>query len=104
MMLLSVYANIISWLEQHQLPCLFKQAFHINCPGCGLQRSGIALLKGDLLKSLQLYPALLLILLFFIYLVVAKKFHFSTSFIVIKTGIACIFITILASYIYTLTA
>ena len=40
------------------LPCLFKQTFHIDCPGCGFQRSALALFKGDWLQSFQTYPAL----------------------------------------------
>jgi hypothetical protein len=40
------------------LPCLFKQTFHMDCPGCGFQRSAAALLKGDWLLSFQTYPAL----------------------------------------------
>ncbi|MBK7377164.1 MAG: DUF2752 domain-containing protein [Chitinophagaceae bacterium] len=33
------FLNIIDWLQQHQLPCLFRQLTHIDCPGCGMQRS-----------------------------------------------------------------
>ena len=38
------------------LPCPFKYAFGIDCPGCGFQRSVVALLEGGFYKSLQLYP------------------------------------------------
>lgn len=66
-MLLSVYSNMIYWLEQHQLPCLFKSVFHFDCPGCGLQRSMVALLKGDVAESARQYPAVFPILLLFGY-------------------------------------
>ncbi len=104
MILLLSYTEMISWLEQRQVPCLFKKAFHLDCPGCGMQRSGIALLRGDITGSLQLYPALLLILVFFIYLAADKKFHFRFSTKITQLGIACIFITILVSYIFKLTS
>ena len=33
--------------------CLFKVLFHIDCPGCGLTKATIALLKGNIIKSLH---------------------------------------------------
>lgn len=33
--------------------CPIKVFFHIDCPGCGLTRATIALLKGDIAKSLH---------------------------------------------------
>ncbi len=101
-MFLSIYINIIQWLEQHQLPCLFKTAFNFDCPGCGLQRSGIALLKGDVLGSLQMYPALLPMLLFFAFLFLANRIKLQNAAAIIKTGTAALFIIIGVSYIYKL--
>jgi hypothetical protein len=48
------------WLlaEKYMLPCISKQVFGIDCPGCGLQRSVALLLKGDFLASFLMYPAL----------------------------------------------
>ncbi len=43
------------------LPCFYKQITGIDCPGCGMQRSFIELLKGNFIESLKLYPALLLV-------------------------------------------
>ncbi len=31
----------------------------VDCPGCGMQRAFIELLKGNFVESFQLYPALL---------------------------------------------
>jgi len=50
---------MVEWLESHMLPCFYKKYFGVDCPGCGMQRSLVALLKGDLLESLHLFPALL---------------------------------------------
>lgn len=100
---MSLFINLTNWLETHQLPCLFKAITHVDCPGCGIQRSAIALLRGDLLQSLHHYPALIPLVLFFIFLVLNDKYRFSKGQLIIKTGIASIFITILVSYIIKLT-
>ena len=38
------------------LPCPFKYLTGTDCPGCGFQRSVIALAHGDLKESLNFYP------------------------------------------------
>lgn len=45
----------------------------MECPGCGLQRAFIALLKGDILQSLQYHPALIPFILTMILLLVQLK-------------------------------
>lgn len=55
----NVYQTIVSWLAQNMLPCGFKYFFGIDCPGCGLQRSIILLLQGNVWASIQMYPPLL---------------------------------------------
>lgn len=41
------------------LTCPYKALTGFDCPGCGMQRSFIELLKGNFLNSLYLYPGLL---------------------------------------------
>jgi hypothetical protein len=50
---------MIDWLEHHLFPCFFKSHFGMECPGCGMQRSLIALLKGNFYESLQYHVALI---------------------------------------------
>lgn len=50
---------MIDWLEQHLSPCFFKLHFNIECPGCGMQRSFISLLKGDVVESLHYHIGLI---------------------------------------------
>jgi len=69
--------SILDGLEKLMLPCLFKMLFHKECPGCGLQRSVLALLKGDLGGSLHLYWATIPILLLFTFLLLHLRFRFS---------------------------
>ena len=55
---------MLEWLEDHQLPCLFKAVFGIDCPGCGFQRAMLFLLRGQVPESMLAYPALIPILIF----------------------------------------
>jgi hypothetical protein len=41
------------------IPCSWKETFGVECPACGTQRSFFALLHGDLIESVVLFPALL---------------------------------------------
>ena len=54
---------LVQWLEQHMLQCPSKKLLVIDCPGCGLQRSILELLKGNLEASWSLYPPTIFILL-----------------------------------------
>jgi len=59
---------MLSWLENHMLPCAYKSLFGIDCPACGLQRSCIQLLKGNFKDSLAIYPPLPAVLIFLLLL------------------------------------
>ncbi|MBK6379936.1 MAG: DUF2752 domain-containing protein [Chitinophagaceae bacterium] len=94
--------NITSWLESHQIPCIFKSFTHMDCPGCGVQRSFVLLLQGDVPGSFIMYPALMPILLLFAFLILHVILKIRNGANILKymyifcTGI------ILVSYIYKL--
>lgn len=92
--------NIISWLEAHQLPCPFKELTNVDCPGCGIQRSFILLIKGHFSASFLMYPALIPILLLFVLLIlqIAKKLR--NGHAVLKYGYIFCAGVITVSYIY----
>jgi len=50
---------MIHWLEHHLFACFFKSHFGIECPGCGMQRALLSLLKGDLSESIAYHAALI---------------------------------------------
>lgn len=54
---------MLHWLESHMMPCFYKKYFGVDCPGCGMQRSAIELLKGNFAESLHLFPALIPIMI-----------------------------------------
>ena len=70
------FIPMIYWLEHHLLTCFFKTCFGIDCFGCGTQRAFIALLKGDLMQSLQYHAALIpfLVTLFILIIQLIYKF------------------------------
>ena len=72
----------------------------MDCPGCGIQRSFIALLRGELWNSLQFYPALLpmLGLLLFTAFHFIYRFSFGAKVII---GLQLIVVTLVTSqYLY----
>ena len=50
---------MIHWLETHLFTCFIKSHFGLDCPGCGLQRAFIALLKGNVSESIHYHAALI---------------------------------------------
>lgn len=73
------YWDLVFWLEQNQAVCLYKNNFGVECPGCGMQRAFIALLKGNLLESLQIFPALIPLIVMFIFLILHLIFKFKNG-------------------------
>ncbi|WP_339339835.1 DUF2752 domain-containing protein [Croceitalea sp. MTPC6] len=68
------------------LPCLNKQLFGIDCPGCGLQRSVLLLFKGEFVAAFQMYPAIYTLFLLLIFLGSNLIFKFKNAF-PIKVGL-----------------
>ncbi|MBC7650925.1 MAG: DUF2752 domain-containing protein [Deinococcales bacterium] len=99
-MLLLTYHDAIQWLKGFMLICPSKRLLHIECPGCGFQRSFFALLDGNFNKSLQLYPAMLPILLLIAFTILHIKYQFSFGAVIIKYFFILIAVIILAFYIY----
>jgi Protein of unknown function (DUF2752) len=78
------YHQIINWLEGHMLTCPSKWLMKLDCPGCGLQTSIIALLRGQWQKSFAIYPATIPILLLFLFLALHLVFKFNKGVIILK--------------------
>ncbi|AMR30614.1 hypothetical protein A0256_03835 [Mucilaginibacter sp. PAMC 26640] len=76
----------MDWLNAHLLTCPFKYFTGIDCPGCGFQRSVLALLAGNLRDSVHLYPATIPILAAAVFLIIQTKVPLK-YISVIKNGI-----------------
>jgi hypothetical protein len=74
----------INWLQDHLIPCPFKYLTGIDCPGCGFQRSVLALVSGNLQESFALYPPAVPILMAATWWLADSFFKLDTSKNVVK--------------------
>jgi hypothetical protein len=94
--------DILNWLENHFLPCAYKQLFGIECPVCGSQRALIALLRGDIMESIILYPALIPTIILITSVIIQALFKFRSGWKIIRIMLKADFVIIMVSYIYKL--
>ncbi|MBC8112427.1 MAG: DUF2752 domain-containing protein [Verrucomicrobia bacterium] len=71
-----MFLQLTDWLEDNMLACPFKKYLGVDCPGCGLQRSVVALLRGDFSQSFKMYPATIPLLIMLVFLALHLKFEF----------------------------
>lgn len=90
----------IVWLEQHMFACQLKSHFGIDCPGCGLQRSVIALLKGDIAAGWHFYPPVFFILLTFLFTFLHLAVPLKHGAFIVKLFYIVSVIAIFTNYIY----
>lgn len=95
--------SIIDWLENHLVSCPYKSLSGIDCPGCGMQRSFIELLKGNFIYSLELYPALLPVLFTLIFTLLHIIFKFKNGAAIIKYSFISTMAIIVIKYIYKMS-
>lgn len=86
-------------IEDYMLPCMNKKLFGFDCPGCGLQRSVVLLVKGEFAAAFDMYPAIYSLVSLILFVIASQfiKFRFDTQikiFLGILTGV-----TIVISYI-----
>ena len=95
-----IAVNILFWLKTHLLSCPIKQYLGIDCPGCGFQRSVLALLEGDFSKSFKLYPPTMPLIILIVFALVHLKFDFKQGAFLIKLLYIGISLLIVINYIY----
>ena len=90
----------IDWLEHHLLKCPYKTLTGIDCPGCGIQRSFLELLRGHFQESFSLYPALIPVIFTFIFLGLHLKYKYNNGAKIVQWGFIFSCTIILVSYIF----
>jgi Protein of unknown function (DUF2752) len=92
--------NTYHWLESHLLACPIKAAVGMDCPGCGFQRSFMALLRGDLASSWDHYPPLLPFLATLVLLVIALRSRIPYRMHALAASVAATGAFIVVSYMH----
>jgi len=97
------YSNFTGWLQNHLLACPFKKLTGFDCPGCGFQRSVLALLQGDLSQSLHYYPATIPLLITALFTLADKRLKFAGKEYLRKSLYVFTGFIILGSYLIKLS-
>lgn len=84
------------------LDCHFKKLTGSDCPGCGAQRSLVALMDGDFFESLLLFPALIPLLFTLLFLILHLIFKFKHGARVITISFSITALLMLINFIYKL--
>jgi hypothetical protein len=92
----------VDWLEKFQLPCIYKLATGKDCPGCGMQRAIILLLRGNFFESVKMYPALIPIMIMLFFLLAHLIFKFKHGAKTLVWMFIVNVIIILCNYFYKL--
>ncbi|MEX8548183.1 MAG: DUF2752 domain-containing protein [Mucilaginibacter sp.] len=92
-----------SWMNRFFLPCPFKHFTGIDCPGCGFQRSVLALLKGNWLESWHYYPATVPILLLAVFFLLKMKVRFPQAENISKVLWVIAAVTVIVSYAFKIS-
>ncbi len=90
---------IIHWLENHMMPCLYKRHSGVDCPGCGMQRSLLELLKGNFIGSFKLYPALIPVLFTLVFTCLHLILNFKNGAAIVKYSFIITIGIVFISYI-----
>jgi hypothetical protein len=94
--------SLISWLEDNMLSCPYKKYFGMDCFGCGMQRSFVALLKGNLVESFYWYPALIPMIVMFLFLIVHLIFKFKNGGTWLKYQFIFVVAIVLINFVFKL--
>ncbi|PLX06106.1 MAG: hypothetical protein C0596_16605 [Marinilabiliales bacterium] len=90
---------MLDWLEQHMLPCPVKQTTEMSCPGCGMQRAIIELLRGHFAESFLAYPPLIPVALMIVFLILHLIYDFKHGAKILKIAFIINAIIISLNYI-----
>jgi len=91
--------GLITWLENNMLSCPYKKYLGLDCFGCGMQRSVVALLKGNVIESFYFYPALIPMIFMFGYLIVHLIFKLKNGATLLKYQFIFVVVIVVLNFI-----
>ncbi|HOW24913.1 MAG TPA: DUF2752 domain-containing protein [Bacteroidales bacterium] len=78
---------------------MYQKVLGVRCPACGLQRSLIELMKGDIVESLRIYPPLIPVLFLFLLLGLHLMFRFRNGAYLLKISAMVTGVIMVCNYI-----
>ncbi|MEP6746090.1 MAG: DUF2752 domain-containing protein [Bacteroidota bacterium] len=97
---ISFYQQAVQFMEKHMAACPSKKYLGMECPGCGLQRSLIALLKGEPVTSFKMYAATIPIILMLLFLLLHIKNKYAKGAAILQGFYLFCAAVIVAQYVY----
>jgi hypothetical protein len=88
--------------EEHMLQCPLREMTGFDCPGCGFQRSFMALINGDVVQSLELFPGLIPMLLMFVLLGIHLIFKLKNGPGLLKWNFVLVGALVFGNFVYKL--
>ena len=82
------YAALVWLLCRWGVPCLFQAFLHLPCPGCGMTRALLAVLRGDGSAALRYHPMIVAMPLLYVYFLTDGKLFGKIADRIILIGIA----------------
>ncbi len=86
-------------LEDFMLPCFSKRLFDVDCPGCGIQRSIVFLIRGEFVESFLMYPAMATMIPLTIFLTANSFFKIKNANLIINTLMIMTVVLILGNFL-----
>ncbi len=91
--------ELLDFFQNHMLQCPIKAVTGIDCLGCGLQRSLLLLLHGEVIASFKMYPALIPMILMLSFLILHLIYNFKKGAKILKFFYLLNIIIIIINYI-----
>ncbi|RZJ19807.1 MAG: DUF2752 domain-containing protein [Acinetobacter sp.] len=98
--ILSALSFVIDKADIFLIPCPFKYLTHLDCPGCGFQRSVLALIQGDFEKSCHFYPPAIPFLIGVLIGISSYSFKWDRNSKILKSAYLTVGFIILINYIF----
>ncbi len=95
---------MLQFFEQHLFTCSFKLFLGIDCPGCGMQRAFIALLKGNFAQSLVFNASLIPFLITIGFTICHLSFSYKNGARLIVVFFSCTVAIMMSQFIVKLIA
>lgn len=93
-MLYAVFSLVTKW----RIPCLFKEVTHLDCPGCGITRMCLSLLRLDFYQAFRYNPGVFLMIPLFVTYFIVKVVQYIKNGVQKESKVETVIIGLLILY------